>query len=562
MTLAVKLEPEGVRKLREFFMACSDPQGEGYGKFWTRQDLAENVRSRPGAIAYVQSWLARHGIRALDESSFPGGRVAGIIRARGNVSSIEHAFGVQMWLYTHPLLTRRSEGTEEANPDADGQESWTVARGHRGQEEGLRHEIPRHLVPYLDFVAGIYELPTLGPPLANPHRGGAPTVTPVVLGDLYKLSNVSQQLGTAAFKGSQGAAGWQHQSFNPRDLARFQERHKLAPLPIRRTYGRNSGWGHVEGNLDVEYLTAVSLVAGMQHGSLGGGNGSGVATDYWLSSDVPFGMGFDIVGWAARLLAEADSALVWSVSYGEALAAVSIGYAKRLDVLMQQLGAIGITVVFASGDSGVYSRSGGFDRFNPSFPACLPSVTAVGATQLNASGAEDEGVTWSGGGFSSGGIFDRVRDAPWQAAAVQHYLSNVSALPPSELWEPAGRAFPDLAAVGVAYEVVIERSVRAPGGFLRRVWSLLPYLSVSCLRALAIWLHARARACVRVRACTRVCSGVRIVMKQLLAYPHGRSCVALIMQRMLKNVSYQVQDKLKHGSKSQPPLNHSSCGAC
>ena len=47
-----------------------------------------------------------------------------------------------------------------------------------------------------------------------------------------------------------------------------------------------------------------------------------------------------------------------SVSYGEALAAVSSTYAKRLDLEMQKLAAVGITVVFASGDSGVYSRSG------------------------------------------------------------------------------------------------------------------------------------------------------------------------------------------------------------
>jgi subtilase family serine protease len=216
-------------------------------------------------------------------------------------------------------------------------------------------------------------------------------------------------------------------------VARFVRQNGLHNVSVRRVHGKNSGWGHIEGNLDVEYLLSVADAAGADSPF-----SPPISTDYWLSSDFPFGMGFDIVGWAAGVIADDTAALVWSVSYGEALGAVSAGYAQRLDIEMQKLGVLGISVFFASGDSGVYSRSGGYREFNPTFPACLPSVTAVGATQRNASGAEDAGVDFSGGGFSSGDTFVRERDAPWQIKAVETYLAT-AALPPAHLWNRDGR---------------------------------------------------------------------------------------------------------------------------
>ncbi len=54
-----------------------------------------------------------------------------------------------------------------------------------------------------------------------------------------------------------------------------------------------------------------------------------------------------------------------------------------------------------AGDSGVYSRTGGTTRFHPSFPACLPTVTAVGATLLNDDKTETTATKWSGGMFCS-----------------------------------------------------------------------------------------------------------------------------------------------------------------
>jgi tripeptidyl-peptidase-1 len=55
-----------------------------------------------------------------------------------------------------------------------------------------------------------------------------------------------------------------------------------------------------------------------------------------------------------------------------------------------KLGLQGVTVVYASGDSGVSNAgdcipfgSGSEGAFSPAFPAACPYVTAVGATQVS-----------------------------------------------------------------------------------------------------------------------------------------------------------------------------------
>lgn len=74
-------------------------------------------------------------------------------------------------------------------------------------------------------------------------------------------------------------------------------------------------------------------------------------------------------------------------------------------------------------DAGTQSASG--TRFNPTFPAVCPYVTAVGATQVNPNSTitDPEGaceqVIFSGGGFSN--VFSRPS---YQDTAVQSFLTN------------------------------------------------------------------------------------------------------------------------------------------
>lgn len=113
---------------------------------------------------------------------------------------------------------------------------------------------------------------------------------------------------------------------------------------------------------------------------------------------------------------------------------------------LQKLGVRGISIIFASGDSGS-GCSGGSTRtlhvsfvgltqflitldnciFYPSYPATNIYVTSVGATKFVKGNTGIEAAVdayGSGGGFSQ--IFDRPK---YQQAAVKHYFQTAKKLP-------------------------------------------------------------------------------------------------------------------------------------
>jgi tripeptidyl-peptidase-1 len=139
-----------------------------------------------------------------------------------------------------------------------------------------------------------------------------------------------------------------------------------------------------------------------------------------------------------------DSALpqVLSTSYGEEEQSVPRDYALKVCSMFKELGARGVSVVFASGDSGpgsacVSNTGNNATYFESNFPAGCPWVTAVGGTTGMSS---EEAVSFSGGGFSI------YHETPvWQRDAVAAYLKGIG-----DTYAPyfnrSGRGYPDVAA--------------------------------------------------------------------------------------------------------------------
>jgi tripeptidyl-peptidase-1 len=70
-------------------------------------------------------------------------------------------------------------------------------------------------------------------------------------------------------------------------------------------------------------------------------------------------------------------------SYGDDEVSLSVDYTSRVNVEFQKKGLRGISILFASGDSGVGGDYGAdCQAFVPSFPASSPFVTTVGGTDL------------------------------------------------------------------------------------------------------------------------------------------------------------------------------------
>ncbi|KAF3394531.1 Tripeptidyl-peptidase sed1 [Penicillium rolfsii] len=179
---------------------------------------------------------------------------------------------------------------------------------------------------------------------------------------------------------------------------------------------------------------------------------------------------------------------VLSVSYGEAEADLPIAYQRRQCSEFMKLGMQGMSVVVASGDSGVAGRGGdptpcnclgeNGTVFAPDFPASCPYLTAVGATVIpqgaSASSHAEVAVTR----FPSGGGFSNIYERPsYQAQAVAHYFANADPHYPyyesvnnnsfganGGIYNRIGRGYPDVSAIGDNVIIVNQLSPTAIGG--------------------------------------------------------------------------------------------------
>lgn len=188
----------------------------------------------------------------------------------------------------------------------------------------------------------------------------------------------------------------------------------------------NTG-GCYEALLDIEYIEAVSNPIPL--------------TVIYIAQ-------YSLLNWINEVLSLSNPPLVHSVSYGDdEVQQVSLEYMESVNDQFLAAGLMGLSILFASGDQGVWGRSGVGRVFHPDFPSASPYVTAVGGTDFSVKSVIGDETAWtcSGGGFST--IFSIPS---WQADAVSGYLSKAEAaglLPASSYYNASGRAYPDVSAL-------------------------------------------------------------------------------------------------------------------
>lgn len=206
----------------------------------------------------------------------------------------------------------------------------------------------------------------------------------------------------------------------------------------------------MEASLDIEYIMGVA---------------PGLLTEFWYYGGNDFCT--DLQQWASDILSNDDAPLVHSVSYGYQGDTSALGcqaaQVTDIDGSFAKLAAKGITIIFASGDSGSGTTGMFSKKMYPSWPASSPWVTSVGATRfVDQKVGQPEMATdqfGSGGGFSS--MFDAFAD---QTEAVNNYLKTASKLPPSGSFPPGGRATPDVSALGEGFQVLANGQTEGVGG--------------------------------------------------------------------------------------------------
>ncbi|KAK2000840.1 subtilisin-like protein [Colletotrichum falcatum] len=195
-----------------------------------------------------------------------------------------------------------------------------------------------------------------------------------------------------------------------------------------------------ELNFDVQYAASLSnpvpnvelAVAGEGPIQPELGNKPGDSTEPWLI-------------WLDAMLKLPDDQLPHTIttSFGENEQALPDGYAQQVCNQFGALGARGVTMLAASGDSGpggacVTNDGKNSTRFDPVFPASCPFVTGVGGVR----GFAPERAA----DFSSGGFSDKFPRPAYQEAAVARYLDGTIGTQFGGLFNRAGRGFPDVSA--------------------------------------------------------------------------------------------------------------------
>jgi len=304
-----------------------------------------------------------------------------------------------------------------------------------------------------EVVATVYGLHGLPAPPRETLRSTAsvPAVTPAVISSTYQINFVK---GSSSFTNRQAVAEFQGQTTNATDLKEFFKQFDAkAPAADAKVYKfvGNNGTGPegVEAGLDIEYIMGVS---------------PGIQSEFWYWGGYDFCA--DLKNWTDTILSDANAPFVHSVSYGFQGPLDQLGCKEAnvadIDANFVKLAASGITIIFASGDSGS-GYSPYTPKLYPSWPASSPWVTSVGATRFvdqkvgKPEMASDQ--FGSGGGFST--MFTAFKD---QVDVVNHYLKVASDLPPKGYYPPGGRATPDVSALGEGYQVLANGQLESVGG--------------------------------------------------------------------------------------------------
>ncbi|EGD80642.1 hypothetical protein PTSG_01230 [Salpingoeca rosetta] len=406
-----------VNKLYE----VSDPASPEYGNHWTREELKQHSKPVDGAVKRVTTWLSDAGITAVTPNW-----CGDILTVRASAAAVESLLSLDLQTFFHT----------DAN--------FTIVRATEPWS------LPAHIAADVDTIFGLHAFPVTRAHVSHVGSNGmapqAGKVTPSVLRSLYGINE--QYSGSSS--SSQGLAEFQHQGYSVSDLAKFIQEFNLPKQTVRNITGDGQTViGHTEANLDVQYIMVT---------------GSLIPTDFFVQK----GNEFDLLAWSQDVAADPYSAMVWSVSYGEDIETIvssfDDSYPTRFNTEVAKLGTLGKSILFASGDSGVYSRQSVDREFRPDFPASLPAITGVGATQLNFDGSEDTGTSFSGGGFCLSKYFTRSQDCTYQNTAVSNFFSKSSNLPPSHLYDNAGCGYPDVSAQGVNFQVVVNGITQGVSG--------------------------------------------------------------------------------------------------
>ncbi|KAH6662834.1 peptidase S8/S53 domain-containing protein [Halenospora varia] len=522
LPVRIGLIQSNLHQAEEYILDVSDPSSPNFGKHWSAEEVANTFAPTKKTHDSVTDWLVKSGIDATRHTSSTGKILLfskresrNWIQFNATIAETEGLFNTEYHYYEHDL-----------------------SGGYRIACD--KYHLPHRVRKYVDFamptiqLEGLRPIPNLLPNIDLESSLDFPWPQDGLTGitNCYNLITIEclralYQFGpgnTSITGNEMGIPEFANFLYLP-DLSTYFAKYTTQPVPnntipefISIDGGqladiRANGTYYHGGESALDFQTAYSIIYPQKLRRYQVGDGVNVdsvgtfnifldALDgsycTYLGGDAPY---VDPAypdnqpgGYTGPLqCGGAPKSNVLSFSYNQIEAGLPVSYQERQCHEWMKLGLQGVSVLFASGDSGVANRyNSGYEtsclappdvgpyvdvngtRFSPSFPTNCLWITAVGATFLKGQNISDGEVAvaladpnnpkddyYSGGGFSN--IFPLPS---YQATAVTNYLTKYPPPYTSAIFNNSGtsRAYPDVSAIGLNVTVVIRGITQGAGG--------------------------------------------------------------------------------------------------
>lgn len=463
--------------LEKTILERATPGNKNYLKWLTFEEVGEYIKN-PSGFKAVTTWLSENGVKPSWIS-----KRKEFLKATAPVAAWEKMLNTTFyyWADENPISRPEKESLvlrslEFSLPESVHEHLDTIFNTVQPLPIIYNHMRLLEGAPYRrDFKFS--EQPSDSNVAASPTF--APTPAPLVATVEYldEYYSIPTNIGNSDANYGQSVFETNSMSFSQEDLTQFQTTFGLTQqaaldiggfdIPSNQCSFNTCG----EGSLDIQYIMGISQTT--------------VSTYYYVGTNDPF------VTWVTDLANDANPPKSNSMSWGGIENSLPTSVLNAFNTEAMKLGGIGVTVTISSGDNGVANGGCGCTTnsgssqshwtgagswtgqgYFPSFPASNPWVTGIGATMglggyPPAPGSPSitcqsqlGGVITSGGGFST-----YYAQPTWQQGAVNKYFTGLSGSDiPAPGYNKNGRGIPDMAMMGVWYQVVINGTMNSVFG--------------------------------------------------------------------------------------------------
>lgn len=419
IALQIRLKEENLDQLQQRLLQISDPDHIDYGKHMSKAEVDALTAPTKANVDAVQQWLASHGINSGDVKS-------GYLKVKVNVDQAKKLFNADYAVYKEASSGRQVVRTTSYSLPQNIHKAITMVQ-------------PTTMFSDMGISSKAKQSNPSGNKLAAQPAAASITscnngVDTQCLRDDYNIKGY-----TPTNKTTLGIAGFLGEVPSISDLHTYIADHdpdlpSNIPLPIKSINGGStSAGGQGEADLDVQITVALTYPINNLYTSTGGSPPHNAGGD----ENEPY------QEWLSYVIGLDSPPQTFSISYGDDEPTVPTDYADSVCTQFMKLGARGVSVLVAAGDSGAGGSS--CTKFAPSFPAACPWVTVVGGT--NTAGTSEQADAEGGSGFSN-----HFAQPAYQADAVNAYVKGLNGQFDGS-YNKTGRAYPDVSALYRYYPV-------------------------------------------------------------------------------------------------------------